>query len=172
MHLFSLCVPSLSLCQFRAVLVSNACSSPLHPCALVGCHKMASFPHILAPYRSRRLVRRKEVYVFTFVCLTSSSSLYNPQTNTGQRAPGRRAVGPRARTSPGSQGGVNLNAERGGIMAGTDGAAGSPRPTVPSGEQRLRQASDWAVTLSGACLCAFCATLLYHLLCDMQYPAR
>ncbi|XP_035504340.2 protein sel-1 homolog 3 isoform X1 [Scophthalmus maximus] len=94
------------------------------------------------------------------------------QSCLGQRAPGRRAVGPRARTSPGSQGGVNLNAERGGIMAGTDGAVGSPRPTVPSGEQRLRQASDWAVTLSGVCLCAFCATLLYHLLCDMQYPAR
>ncbi|XP_042368105.1 protein sel-1 homolog 3 [Plectropomus leopardus] len=73
-----------------------------------------------------------------------------------------RVFAQRARTST-SQDGVNLNREQDGIMGRTYGAVGNLWLTILNGEQRLRQCCDWAVTLSGVCLCAFWTTLLYHL---------
>ncbi|XP_071343140.1 protein sel-1 homolog 3 [Trachinotus anak] len=65
-----------------------------------------------------------------------------------QRAPRRRVVELRARTSSVSQDGVNLNREQDGIMGGTDRVAGNLWLTVLNGEQWLRQTSDLAMTLS------------------------
>lgn len=74
-----------------------------------------------------------------------------------------RVIALRARTSSVSNDGVSLSREQDGIMGRTYRATGNLWLTV-NGEQRLRQTSDLAVTLSGVCLCAFWTTLLYHLL--------
>nr|XP_033477060.1 protein sel-1 homolog 3-like isoform X1 [Epinephelus lanceolatus] len=76
----------------------------------------------------------------------------------------QRVFALRARESSNSQDGVNLNREQDGTTGGTYGAAGNLWLTILNGEQRLRQTCDWAVTLTGVCLCAFWTTLLYHLL--------
>ncbi|XP_073332497.1 protein sel-1 homolog 3 [Pagrus major] len=81
-----------------------------------------------------------------------------------QRPPRQRAVALRARASSVSQDGVNLNREQDGIMGETYRVAGNQWLTILNGKQWLRQTGDFAVTLSGVCLCAFWTTLLYHLL--------
>ncbi|XP_023284508.1 protein sel-1 homolog 3-like isoform X1 [Seriola lalandi dorsalis] len=81
-----------------------------------------------------------------------------------QRAPRRRAVEVRARTSFVSQDAVNLNRQQDGIMGRTYRVAGNLWLTILNGERWLRQTSDLAVTLSGVCLFAFWTTFLYHLL--------
>lgn len=81
--------------------------------------------------------------------------------NTDHRC---RVIALRARTSSASQDGVNMNREQDGIMGRAYTAAGNQWLTILNREQWLLQTSDLALTLSGVCLCAFWATLLYHLL--------
>ncbi|XP_075937671.1 protein sel-1 homolog 3 [Anarhichas minor] len=74
-----------------------------------------------------------------------------------QRVASRRVFAPRA--SSVSQGGVGSVTEQDGVVGGAHGAAGNP-----NGERQLLQTCDWAVSLSGVCLCAFCTAILSHLL--------
>ncbi|KAK9518893.1 hypothetical protein VZT92_021660 [Zoarces viviparus] len=79
------------------------------------------------------------------------------QTCLEQRVASRRVFAPRASST--SRGGVGSVREQDGVVGGAHGAAGNP-----NGERRLLQACDWAVSLSGVCLCAFCTAILSHLL--------
>lgn len=79
----------------------------------------------------------------------------------GQKGSRQPAVGLRAETPPVSGAGVSAGEERGGIMRL---AARNQWLSVLNGPEGLRQAADWAVTLSGVCVCALWTTLLYHLL--------
>ncbi|KAM3620581.1 uncharacterized protein V6R79_025623 [Siganus canaliculatus] len=74
----------------------------------------------------------------------------------------RRVVTRRTRTASLSQDGVDLNRED--IMGGTYRTVGNQWLTLLNDEQWLQQTGDLVVTLSGACLCAFWTTVLYHLL--------
>ncbi|CAB1439267.1 unnamed protein product [Pleuronectes platessa] len=115
----------------------------------------------------RRMTQNGAQLLLAYASLLSVCALlvFIPlQSCLGQRVSGRRPVPLRARTSPVSQEGVNLNREQDGIMGGTHRVAGNLWLTVLNGEQWLRQTSDLAVTLSGVCLCAFWTTFLYHLL--------
>ncbi|CAJ1059924.1 protein sel-1 homolog 3 [Xyrichtys novacula] len=70
----------------------------------------------------------------------------------------------RERTSPVSQEGVRIIREQNGIMGERFTAAGILGFIALKGEQCLRQAGDFMVTVSGVCLCVFWTTLLYYLL--------
>ncbi|KAM7011912.1 protein sel-1 homolog 3 [Tautogolabrus adspersus] len=83
------------------------------------------------------------------------------QSCLSQRIPSQHV---RAQTSSISQDGVPSSREQSGIMGGNFRAAGIPRFITLKGEQWLRQTGDWAVTVSGVCLCVFWTALLYHLL--------
>lgn len=79
----------------------------------------------------------------------------------GQKGSRQPAVRPRVDTSRVSGAGVSAGEERGGIMRL---AARNQWLSVLNGPGRLQQAADWAVTLSGVCVCALWTTLLHHLL--------
>ncbi|XP_070688255.1 protein sel-1 homolog 3 [Pempheris klunzingeri] len=81
-----------------------------------------------------------------------------------ENRPRHPVVAPRPRTSSVSRDGVSLNREQDGITGGTYRVEGNLWLTILNGEHWLWQTGDLAVTLSGACLCAFWTALLYHLL--------
>ncbi|XP_056132793.1 protein sel-1 homolog 3 [Lampris incognitus] len=92
------------------------------------------------------------------------------QMTNEQRDNNHLAVEARTRTLSVNQAEVNWNTmqdnmmRRWGTVSRTCRVAMTLWLTILNGEQRLRQTSELAVTVSGVCLCAFWTTLLYHLL--------
>ncbi|XP_041648116.1 protein sel-1 homolog 3-like [Cheilinus undulatus] len=69
-----------------------------------------------------------------------------------------------ARTSSVTQDEVTTTREQSSAVGGTSRASGILRFILLKGEQWLQQTGDFAVTVSGVCLCAFWTAVLYHLL--------
>ncbi|XP_075901467.1 protein sel-1 homolog 3 isoform X2 [Nelusetta ayraudi] len=97
----------------------------------------------------------------TLLSAAVTATLLLLQCCLGQKGSRQPAVGPRAETPHVSRASVSAGRERGGIMRP---AARNQWLSILNGPERLQQAADWAMTLSGVCVCALWTTLLYHLL--------
>ncbi|KAK2907555.1 hypothetical protein Q8A73_008628 [Channa argus] len=110
----------------------------------------------------RRMTQNSAQLLLTYASLLSACVFIVVMPLLKQKAPSSRGHPHQARTSSVSQDGARLNRGQRGIVGGTYTVAGNLWLIILNGEHWLRQNSDLAVTLSGMCLCAFWATLLYH----------